>query len=107
MSTGKVTALSAGTCSLGTNSRSGSLPGRAGAGEGDAAAAGGAAGGGADCAAAAGSGRATEPARPPSATRPSDVRTIVFSLIGLALLLRVTRDAEADVRPRLGPVVAV
>src|SRR5688572_22066128 len=99
MSTGKATALSAGTCSFGTNSSSGSLPaGAAGGADGDPA------GGGTWGAAAA-------PPRPgparPSRAAASDTRTSDFSLIAWLLLLRVARDTETHVRPRLGRVVAI
>jgi hypothetical protein len=85
MSTGNETALSAGTCSLGTNSRSGSLPGAA---EGDAggdvlgtAVSGDALGAGACGEAAAERVPRAWPARPSRATAAIDVRTIDLRLI--------------------------
>jgi hypothetical protein len=85
MSTGKETALSAGMCSLGTNSRSGSGPaGVAGGGGGDAlgAAVGGDAPGAGVCGdAAAEPGPCAWPTRPSRATAAIDVRTIDLTLI--------------------------
>src|SRR5262245_21788978 len=101
MSTGKETALSAGTCSLGTNSSSGSGPG-GGAGE----AAGEDAGLGASWGAAA-AGATPEPDVARSASSTSDTLRISMLSFPSILRLRVAGDAEAHVGPCLRGVVTV